>query len=599
MKFNRLNIKRRYNKLANMVVTPLIFIIVVCITFFIFMISRTIFESEREVYDNMIEYADQFLYNQLTFYTAEAVDTLDDYVILFTSDINGYERDKMLFKFAKKYSDVIDNVIYMKDIDNYDDYNYYYINDNLRLTNQRKNFDPKEILDFHKLHYINERSFIYYDTDNNKVYFSRVFGSDVKSLVSLEVDMSSIYNMLESNLFNKQGQIALLTEDGKIISHTDKSLIGKSVYELGFNEDKLNSIFKSVHYNKKFSGDVNQGISTRFKDKYNGINFSFVPLNIKEYEINWIIMFEIPNEVFINKIILIALSISGGGLLTIVIIILFSRFTINKSLRPIDEIVDAMNKATSGDFTVRTNVKSSNEIETIGVRLNEMLEHMEKDRDNLLKQRNEISELLKEVEGLMQENDMIYYETIASLAKTIDAKDSYTGGHCERVTEYSIKVGRKLGLSGDQLRVLSYGSMLHDIGKIGVPESIITKEGFLTAEEYEHIKSHSNVGFNILKDIHFLKDARNVVLNHHERYDGTGYPNGLSGDNIDLMSKIVAISDSFDAMSSDRSYRKALPKEVCVSEIERCRGTQFDPEITDVFLSLINNGDINPYNNMD
>lgn len=192
----------------------------------------------------------------------------------------------------------------------------------------------------------------------------------------------------------------------------------------------------------------------------------------------------------------------------------------------------------------------------------------------------------------MQENDRVYFETIKSLAKTIDAKDQYTGGHCDRVTEYSLFIGQQMQFSQEELSSLTYGAMLHDIGKIGVPESIITKEGRLTDEEYEAMKTHPEKGYDILKDINFLKDARLGVLHHHERYDGKGYPHGLAGENIDLKARIISIADAFDAMTSNRSYRNALSIEAAKDQLIINKGRQFDPQMVDILVKGIENKQI-------
>jgi HD-GYP domain-containing protein (c-di-GMP phosphodiesterase class II) len=341
-----------------------------------------------------------------------------------------------------------------------------------------------------------------------------------------------------------------------------------------------------------FKGEFKIKTPEDIKSKYNEFRYNFLPIKNDEYNLNWVIMFEIPTDAFKDKMISVSIVIGLGGLLTVLILIVFSRLIINGALKPIDQIVIAMNKAADGDLSVRTDVKSSNEIEVISVRLNEMLDHMETDRDDLVNQKNEILVLLDEVEELVQENNRVYYETIKTLAKTIDAKDTYTGGHCDRVTEVSTKIGIRLGLSSDDIRVLSYSGMLHDIGKIGISEAIITKEGKLTEEEFDEIKKHPEIGFGILKNINFLKRSSEVVYRHHEKLDGSGYPNNLKGDEIDILSRIIAVADSFDAMSSDRSYRKALSREICISELKRCSGSQFDGKIVSVLIDLLDDDEI-------
>jgi HD-GYP domain-containing protein (c-di-GMP phosphodiesterase class II) len=179
-----------------------------------------------------------------------------------------------------------------------------------------------------------------------------------------------------------------------------------------------------------------------------------------------------------------------------------------------------------------------------------------------------------------------YLHTIQALSMAIDAKDRYTHGHSERVSKISVMIGRQLGLTPDKLDLLKYAGDLHDIGKIGVSELIIAKESKLTVDEYEIIKTHPLVGEVIIEPVPFLRDARAVIRHHHERWDGYGYPDGLKGEEIPLLSRIILIADAYDAMTSDRPYRKALTHSVAVHEIERHSSTQFDPQVVRAFLEL-------------
>ena len=176
---------------------------------------------------------------------------------------------------------------------------------------------------------------------------------------------------------------------------------------------------------------------------------------------------------------------------------------------------------------------------------------------------------------------------IGSLATAIDAKDRYTSGHSQRVAEYAVRIARKMGKSEEEIRAVAYAGLLHDVGKIRVPVEVINKPGKLTDEEFDQIKIHPVSGFHILKGVFDNEQVRYSAKYHHERYDGRGYPNGIEGENIPEISRIIAVADAYDAMASNRSYRKALPQEVVRSEIEKGRGTQFDPQIADIMLSII------------
>lgn len=177
------------------------------------------------------------------------------------------------------------------------------------------------------------------------------------------------------------------------------------------------------------------------------------------------------------------------------------------------------------------------------------------------------------------QSQQLYFKTITALTEAIDAKDVYTAGHSQRVAEISTTIAYQLGLSSKEIDTIHYGSLLHDIGKIGIPESILNKKGGLTTEEFYNIKRHPVIGTNILRSIDFLDDALYIVRYHHERFDGQGYPEGIKGEDIPFMARIVCIADAWDAMTSDRSYRQALPFKVAIEELEKNKGSQFDPYI--------------------
>lgn len=180
-----------------------------------------------------------------------------------------------------------------------------------------------------------------------------------------------------------------------------------------------------------------------------------------------------------------------------------------------------------------------------------------------------------------------YLETIKALALAVDAKDPYTRDHSERVRRWAIKIAEKVGLKEETVRDISYASLLHDLGKLGTSELVLNKPGKLTDEEYEEIRQHPIVGSRMLTNIPILKDAQRIVLSHHEFYGGGGYPSGLRGEDIPLGARIIAVADAFEAMTADRPYRPALDPEAAKEKLRELCGTQFDPEIVEIFLSLL------------
>lgn len=203
----------------------------------------------------------------------------------------------------------------------------------------------------------------------------------------------------------------------------------------------------------------------------------------------------------------------------------------------------------------------------------------------------ELSELMKDLEHKVQEKtrqiEQISFETIATIASMIEAKDSYTKGHSVRVSEYSARLAKELGWSEDKIGNLRYVALLHDIGKVGIPDSVLNKPGKLNEIEFSVIKSHTSIGGDILNDIKTIAGVSLGAKYHHERYDGKGYPTGVAGEDIPEIARIICIADAYDAMNSKRIYRDNLSKDEIYSQLENGKGTQFDPKFTDLFLKLL------------
>ncbi|MDR2595789.1 MAG: HD-GYP domain-containing protein [Treponema sp.] len=180
-----------------------------------------------------------------------------------------------------------------------------------------------------------------------------------------------------------------------------------------------------------------------------------------------------------------------------------------------------------------------------------------------------------------------HFETIMAFSEALEARDQYTAGHSRRVMEYSKGIGQRMKLDKQDIEDLKRSALLHDIGKIGIPDIVLNKKTKLTDEEYTTIKSHPETGAGILKYIKAFKDLVPAVYHHHERFDGEGYPEGVKGTAIPLHARIIAIADTFDAMTSSRSYRNALSFRSALSELERNKGVQFDPDIADIFIEIL------------
>lgn len=201
---------------------------------------------------------------------------------------------------------------------------------------------------------------------------------------------------------------------------------------------------------------------------------------------------------------------------------------------------------------------------------------------------NRLEELVEERTAKLQQAYRFlkksHLDCVKVLAEAIDAKDPYTRGHSDRVKRMSLAIARQMGFSEERLENLEYGALLHDIGKIGIKDEILQKQGKLSQGEYEYIQEHPLIGVKIVEGVEFFKDKIPMIRYHHEFYDGSGYPDGLKGEAIPLEARIISLPDAFDAMTSARPHRGVMPLQDVLAELERCKGRQFDPKILEIFL---------------
>jgi putative nucleotidyltransferase with HDIG domain len=207
-------------------------------------------------------------------------------------------------------------------------------------------------------------------------------------------------------------------------------------------------------------------------------------------------------------------------------------------------------------------------------------------RDYQLTLENQVEERTAQLQDALAQLEQSYDDTLEALGSALDLKDAETEGHSKRVTAYTIAIAKAMKVEAMLLPQIARAAFLHDIGKMAIPDQILRKPGPLTHEEREVMRTHCDIGFNMVTRIPFLREAAEIVLSHQEYFDGTGYPRGLRGNEIPLGARIFAVADALDAMISDRAYRKALPMAHAREEIQRCAGTQFDPKVVEVFLAM-------------
>ena len=268
------------------------------------------------------------------------------------------------------------------------------------------------------------------------------------------------------------------------------------------------------------------------------------------------------------------------SLLSALIALLIGFFFARKLSHPVQELAAAAHRIAYGDFSKRIEVRSKTELGDLGDSFNLMTDQIER--------------YINELQSSARENRELFLGTVKSLAAAIDGKDPYTRGHSERVSRMSVAVAQRLGIPDDEVEKIRISALLHDVGKIGIDDNILKKPSALTEEEYEIMKEHPQKGYKIMSQIPAMKEFLPGMYMHHEMVNGQGYPQGLKGDEIPLMARIVAVADTFDAMTTDRPYQRAMKFEEAVNRIESYVGTRYDGEVVAAFAAACREGQIRP-----
>ncbi len=256
-------------------------------------------------------------------------------------------------------------------------------------------------------------------------------------------------------------------------------------------------------------------------------------------------------------------------------------FALSRGLiRPLQTLADVTTSLSDGDLAVRADVSGSNEIARLAANFNNMAGNIEA--------------LVRRLRQALRQNQELFLETIRTLAAAIDAKDPYTRGHSERVSSYSLAIAKHLGLNQDEVFRVRIASILHDVGKLGIRDGILNKPGLLTDDEFAVMRRHPDIGAQIMAPIRMLRDIIPGIRNHHESWDGRGYPDRLRGEEIPLVARIIGIADTFDAMTTNRPYQAAMPLEHVLGRMRQLAGSRFDPAVIQAFTAAVEAGDITP-----
>lgn len=253
----------------------------------------------------------------------------------------------------------------------------------------------------------------------------------------------------------------------------------------------------------------------------------------------------------------------------------------------VKDIESAISAMTKGAYDYVTKPFKLHEVALIAQKAVEKRRLILENREYQRELERRVEERTVELKNALSELDKTYNFTLRAMVTALETRDTETRGHSMRVVNYTLKLANLLGIrDDDQLKVLEYGALLHDIGKIGIPDAILRKPAKLSTQEWQVMKTHPQIGYQILYKIKFLEEVSQIVLHHHEKFDGSGYPDGLLGNSIPLGSRIFTVADAIDAITSERPYREALTFEVASKQLKESSGAQFDPNLIDLFFSV-------------
>ncbi len=376
-----------------------------------------------------------------------------------------------------------------------------------------------------------------------------------RGVIAVAVNMERLFNSIDVAL-PAGYDYYLVSEDGSILGANQKAMVGFPFYsDMKAITSQQVSIIQHNGQDIIVSGADIPGFRTAA--------VTFIPMKLAYAHVR---------EMKFKTI--------GLGLLSIIIALIVGVVMSSAIHEPLSMLTRATEQIAKRNFAIRVEIEGNNELNLLAKRTNFML--------------SEIERYVRQLEHLIRYNKEMFISTISALAAAIDAKDEYTRGHSERVTNYALQIGKSYGLNGVEMERLRISGLLHDIGKIGVDDKVLRKPGILTEEEFEHMKMHPGIGGRILTPIKELREIAKGVKYHHEKWDGSGYPEGLKGEDIPVIARIIAIADTYDAMTTNRPYQNAMKPDYVKEKIRGFAGTRYDPKVVKAFVEAYEDGRMVP-----
>jgi putative nucleotidyltransferase with HDIG domain len=381
--------------------------------------------------------------------------------------------------------------------------------------------------------------------------------------------------------YSKGGKTVYVVDfSGRIVAHPNRETI-----PAGMDFSRIEIVKEFIDAWNLSKGNVRLPGTRPFKLQENGRDKEMLGTYYPIPDASWGVIVQIAERDAYATVTKMKGETIKWGILMLLLSLLVGSISARSIATPIQQLAESTRSIARGDFSKKIKLRTKTEI-------GELAETFNKMTDDLEAYIRQIKQALEDNHHLLLKNKALFLGTIRALAAAIDEKDPYTRGHSERVTEYSLILARRLGMSEQELETLQIAALLHDVGKIGIDDKVLKKPGYLTPEEFEVMKQHPVKGANIMKSIDQMKEMLPGLKHHHEQWDGNGYPDQLQGTGIPLVARIISVADTFDAMTTDRPYQRAIDLDLTLQKIQQNAGIKFDAEVVGALISALASGEI-------